>query len=282
MIIKRYFYLLGLLNGVSIVIVLIFHEKLLNMLDTFTMPINQELCKRDTLRFGGEGIASANQPRVQLSIANLTVQFIQAQLTHLELGLGGIFAPPKTARKLNGRVALIVPYRDRQRNLHIFLYYMHLFLARQNLNYGIFLVEPLKSLKFNRAMLINIGFVEALKAADWDCFVFHDVDLLPENAKNLYTCDLKRPKQMAIAISKYNYLSNSYFKERYFGGVNAFTKDQFRRINGFSNLYFEWGLEDDNARLRVLEEYSNIARLSPEIGQYFANCHQEQTRNPNR
>jgi hypothetical protein len=75
---------------------------------------------------------------------------------------------------------------------------------------------------------------------------------------------------------------NSYFKDRYFGGVNAFTKEQYIRINGFSNLYFEWGLEDDDARLRTLNEYPTITRLEPQIGRYFANCHPEQPRNPNR
>jgi beta-1,4-galactosyltransferase 1 len=28
---------------------------------------------------------------------------------------------------------------------------------------------------------MNIGFVEALKMYDFDCFVFHDVDLVPED-----------------------------------------------------------------------------------------------------
>ena len=34
---------------------------------------------------------------------------------------------------------------------------------------------------FNRAALMNVGYIEASKLDHYFCFVFHDVDLLPED-----------------------------------------------------------------------------------------------------
>jgi len=53
---------------------------------------------------------------------------------------------------------------------------------------------------------MNIGFVEALKLHSWDCFIFHDVDLLPENDRNLYTCPAL-PRHMSVAVDSMAYRS---------------------------------------------------------------------------
>ena len=53
-------------------------------------------------------------------------------------------------------------------------------------------------------MLRNIGYVEALKLEVFDCFVFHDVDLIPENDKNLYMCDGSL-RQLSSAIDEWRY-----------------------------------------------------------------------------
>ena len=57
---------------------------------------------------------------------------------------------------------------------------------------------------FNRGMLMNVGFVETLKLYNYDCFVFHDVDLLPEDDRNLYTCP-EQPKHLSVAVNVFKY-----------------------------------------------------------------------------
>ena len=49
--------------------------------------------------------------------------------------------------------------------------------------------QSFDGLLFNRGLLINVGFVEAMAdKEDWDCIIFHDVDLLPEIPINAYEC----------------------------------------------------------------------------------------------
>jgi len=57
---------------------------------------------------------------------------------------------------------------------------------------------------FNRAMLMNVGFVEALKLYNYDCFIFHDIDLMPEDDRNLYTCP-EQPRHMSAAVNVHKY-----------------------------------------------------------------------------
>lgn len=51
---------------------------------------------------------------------------------------------------------------------------------------------------------MNIGYAEASKIYDYQCFVFHDVDLIPENDRNIYSCP-KQPRHMSAAIDKFKY-----------------------------------------------------------------------------
>jgi hypothetical protein len=85
-------------------------------------------------------------------------------------------------------------------------------------------------------MLLNIGYKEAIKDYDWGCFVLHDVDLVPEDDRNLYYCPFW-PRHMSIAVNTLKYALP--YKE-IFGGVSAIRRDHFELINGYSNSYFGW------------------------------------------
>jgi beta-1,4-galactosyltransferase 2 len=65
---------------------------------------------------------------------------------------------------------------------------------------------------FNRGALINAGFIEAKSRADFDCYIFHDVDQLPLDDRDFYTC-LTSPRHIA-AFQKHR--NNQASKTRYF------------------------------------------------------------------
>jgi len=50
-------------------------------------------------------------------------------------------------------------------------------------------------------------------------------------------------------VMKHTNLCRVYYRT-IFGGVTAFTKDQFMSVNGFSNKYYGWGGEDDDMHSR--------------------------------
>jgi len=176
---------------------------------------------------------------------------------------GGHFIPKNCKPKF--KVAICVPYRNRQEHLMYFLWYMHPILQRQDIEYKIYIINQLGTTPFNRAQLLNIGFVESLIDYQyWDCFIFHDVDLVPENDHMLYHCPTL-PRHMSVAVDKFRYqLPYSTI----FGGATAFTKSQFLTLNGYSNKFSGWGGEDDDMFRRLYLAQMDIQRPENKIGRY--------------
>nr|XP_020639494.1 beta-1,4-galactosyltransferase 4 [Pogona vitticeps]XP_020639495.1 beta-1,4-galactosyltransferase 4 [Pogona vitticeps]XP_020639497.1 beta-1,4-galactosyltransferase 4 [Pogona vitticeps] len=162
------------------------------------------------------------------------------------------------------RVAILIPHRNREKHLLYLLEHLHPFLQRQQLDYGIYVIHQAGNAKFNRAKLLNVGYLEALKEEDWNCFIFHDVDLVPENDFNIYMCG-SQPKHLVVGRNSTGYRLRY---QGYFGGVTALTKEQFAKVNGFSNNYWGWGGEDDDLRIRVEIQKMKIIRPSPSIAKY--------------
>lgn len=118
------------------------------------------------------------------------------------LNMGGEWKPVDCIAK--NKIAIIIPFKNRDEHLLLFLQHMHPFLKRQLLDYRIFVVEQTGIDLFNKGTMMNVGFVEAMKLFNYDCLIFHDVDLLPENDRNFYTCS-EQPKHMSVAVNTFSY-----------------------------------------------------------------------------
>ncbi len=182
----------------------------------------------------------------------------------------------------NKLTIIIIPFLRREANLKDLLLNLHSFLQRQYIQYRIVVAEQHNSnQKFNKGRLYNAAFqfihemfdlttsshtdsafypksrsnYEELRTNDRlvrlqaACMVMHDVDLIPESDLNVYKCQ-DSPRHLSLSIRRYGKQRavNEYERSPYdllIGGVLVIKPSVYRRINGFSNEYWNWGAEDD-------------------------------------
>ncbi|XP_052283583.1 beta-1,4-galactosyltransferase 1-like [Dreissena polymorpha] len=166
-------------------------------------------------------------------------------------------------------VAIVVPYRNREEHLRVFIEEIVPFIQRQNISFHIFIIEQSQKAGFNRAKLFNIGFKESKSVGNFSCFIFHDVDLIPTSPDNYYCCE-SNPKHMSVGNEKFNF---KLPYGDYVGGVLAMTTESFLKTNGFSNAYFGWGGEDDDMNVRIKSAGLKTVRPSIIVGRYKALRH---------
>jgi hypothetical protein len=145
------------------------------------------------------------------------------------------------------KLGVIVPYRNRYEHLIQFEESITEYLKSKNIHFKIIIVEQDDAKLFNRGMLCNIGFLESQKY-NCDYVVIHDVDMLPIDIDYSYSTT---PVHLA---------TNDIPFESYFGGITIFPSDIFEKINGFSNLYWGWGFEDDDLRYRCVKNNIPFAK----------------------
>lgn len=143
------------------------------------------------------------------------------------------------------KVGIIVPYRNRWEHYIIFKKHIEKYLISKRYEYSLIIVEQDNARAFNRGKLCNIGFLEA-KSQGCSHVVFHDIDMLPLEVDYSYSdCPV-------------HLISEDLPFDSYFGGITLFPIDQFEQINGFSNLYWGWGFEDDDLRYRCINNKLNL------------------------
>jgi len=142
---------------------------------------------------------------------------------------------------------IIIPYRNRKDHLDhffkelVFLFYKYL------RPFKIIIIEQLNDKKFNRGKLLNIGYHLFKDCSKY--FFYHDIDILPyeKTISTLYTCE------NYDVLRIYNAHDNSL------GGIVKFNKEAFKKINGFPNYIWGWGIEDRSLYYRCKTLKLNIS-----------------------
>ncbi|XP_027474241.2 beta-1,4-galactosyltransferase 3-like isoform X3 [Zalophus californianus] len=211
-----------------------------------------------------------NGPLKVMIPENLTMEQVLEKNPLVELG--GQYWPPDCWTRHH--TAVVVPCYGQDQHLRHLLFHLHPFLQRQQLHHAIYVVNQVQpewggpevhNTAFSRGKLHNVGFWEAMQEEEWDCVFFHDVNLLPEDDRNLYICDIF-PAHVSVAIDKFNYKLPYH---GYLGGVFALRPIHYLRINGFPNSYWAWDHEDHDIAAgwgALLEEPSTGLRAPPWCG----------------
>lgn len=164
-------------------------------------------------------------------------------------------------------IAIIIPHRKRITHLQKLITHFNNLEKNNKHNYDLYVIDQNNMDRFNRGILLNIGFYIASKNYNYDRYVFHDVDSYPKQELfNLYFASLDKNIHYASP-----YLGYKYNNHTFFGGVIGIKSNDFIKINGFPNTFFGWGGEDDSFYNRVVK--NNIIFFRPNSGSYILEEH---------
>jgi hypothetical protein len=182
--------------------------------------------------------------------------------------------------KLKNKPLIIIPFRDdaehkrgAQRK-----YLLDYFAAVFDGDYKIIFATQSEDYKFNRGQLLNIGFDHFYKKdPKYTHIILHDVDHIP-NYDLLKYYDIIPTNEPIMLASRGSRWSRVPFYEMYdnsgrfdsklvyryslnnegtfklfAGAVLSLAPEMFIKSNGFTNLIFGWGLEDDILGMRLVK-----------------------------
>ncbi len=148
------------------------------------------------------------------------------------------------------KLGVCVPYRNREEHLKQFIPRVSKFLEDKGIDYAIYFAHQCDDKLFNRGAMKNIAAKQAFEDG-CDYIVWHDIDMVPEDDTCDYSYPAENPQHIAVNISQSDYQLKY---EQYFGGAVLFTQEQVYKTNGYSNDYWDWGMEDDDLFWRCVKE----------------------------
>ena len=155
------------------------------------------------------------------------------------------------------KLGVCVPYRNREEHLNMFVPRVGKHLKEQGIEFQMYFAHQVDDKLFNRGATKNIAAKHAFEDG-CDYVVWHDIDMIPEKGVD-YSYPKDNPIHIATNISQMEYGLKYH---EYFGGAVLFTKEQVEATNGYSNDYWDWGMEDDDLFWRChLEGLTNDTYL---------------------
>ena len=157
------------------------------------------------------------------------------------------------------KLGVCVPYRNRELHMHEFIPKVGKYLKSRNIDFQMYFCHQVDDKLFNRGATKNIAAKHAFEEG-CDYIVWHDIDMIPEEGGGAdYSFPTEHPRHIATKISQMDYKLKYH---EYFGGAVVFSKEQVEKTNGYSNDYWDWGMEDDDLFWRCYKEgYTNDTYL---------------------
>jgi hypothetical protein len=147
------------------------------------------------------------------------------------------------------KLGICIPYRNRKEHLDRIIPHLSEHLKKQGIYHKFYIAHQVDDKLFNRGAMKNIAAKHAIEDG-CDYVAWHDVDMLTFDESD-YSYPEETPIHIATKLSKYNYGMNY---DQYFGGVVLFNKEHLEKTNGYSNDYWDWGMEDDDLFWRCYYE----------------------------
>lgn len=166
----------------------------------------------------------------------------------------------KEVKKMEqGNPTILVPYRDnaeQERSTQLKKFISH--MARYHPEWNILIIEQSQDgNKFNRGALLNIG----ARISKAEYMILHDVDLIPlAPLVPYYTAFPEKPIHIGAAYK------DKYSGEGFIGQVLSISMEDMKKINGFPNMFWGWGGEDDAMRNRMKRKGIKVLRPDMDTG----------------
>jgi hypothetical protein len=119
------------------------------------------------------------------------------------------------------------------------------YFKKYNKKYAMYIVEENNDYPFNKGVLLNAAFLESEKKYDFPRLYIH------MNVDYTFDMTMEFPKELENFDGNGFLDIYSLLPGHAVGGASCFGSDTFNKVNGFPNMMYGWGFEDNALKKRA-------------------------------